>query len=105
MTNKQDYKSAARPNSIEEVRTHAHNVTGKSLRLSVEHEGRHVLRVNHYYSKSKSEFKEKMQRGWPMGSRQDLGRKLARQKSVNADTVNDESIFGFLTALHAACEG
>jgi len=85
-------KSIVRPWAVTVVGAHCCECEGSYLGIDPA-----VLRVNHYFTKSRDEFEAKLSRGWWVSDQTD--KKRARSLPLFSDTVPDDAILVFSDKL------
>lgn len=90
------HKAAIRPHALRLVGTHHSRVIGQTKR--VEPGPTAPLRINHYFTRSESEFVGKLRRGWPHLASQNRDPKQ-RLASV-ANQVEDRTVLNWLSLAH-----
>jgi hypothetical protein len=100
------HKSAVRPHQATEVSTHDVEASGNRLTIQAGGSGTSELRINHYFSKSESEFRRKLQRGWDWRwYHPDItSLKQDRLKSILNTDDAEYSMSRFAEKLRSACD-
>ena len=98
------WKSAVQPNKVTGIGVHEAIVYGETLSLQPQETGLLELRINHYFSKSESEFENKMQRwySWKTGDRSKqrvLAKKKALFKTIVGSDGGEYSMSKFIERL------
>ena len=103
----QNSKAAIEPLLATEIGTHKCIVNGETLVIEPLDSGRHQLRINHYFSKSESEFENKMRRGYSWktqrGKRSEniLAKKFSLLKAITDHDGDHYSMSHFVERLKA----
>jgi hypothetical protein len=87
-----DRKAAVRPHALRLVGTHHSRVDGSTMYLTPA--ATVPLRINHYFTRSESEFSEKLRRGWPHLASTNHGAKWRVANKSNE--VEDRAILDWL---------
>ena len=85
------WKSAVQPNKVTGIGVHEAFVSGETLSLQPDEKNLLELRINHYFTKSESEFESKLRRwySWKTGERSKQ-RVLAKKKALFKTIVDLE---------------
>lgn len=98
-------KSIAQPNRLTAVGIHKAKTDGPSLDMA-KTGGSETwpLRINHYFSKSEAEYREKLSRGWVQGGARDMRKKQNIFDDAEAEAKSDEAILRFLPELRRSLD-